>query len=80
MDSFGGSEYKGSVPRLAPENLSDLDDVEYRDYKRELLRKSREDLNKESTFTSFLVCGLLVVAATLVVLHNYGLIKVPVNP
>lgn len=69
------------MPRLAqPENLSDLDDEEYRDYKRELLKKSREQMNKESTLGSFLICAVLVVAAALVVLHNYGLVKVPLNP
>lgn len=35
-------------------------------------------MNKESTFGSFFVCAVLVVAAALVVLHNYGLMNL--NP
>ena len=70
------------MPRLAqPENLSDLDDVEYRDYKRELLKKSRAGMTKESPLVSLLLSAVLVVAAALVVLHNYGLLKgVQINP
>lgn len=70
------------MPRLAqPENLSDLDDVEYRDYKRELLKKSRAGMTKESPLVSLLLSAVLVLAAALVVLHNYGLLKgVQINP
>jgi hypothetical protein len=70
------------VPRVSEQNLADLDDVEYRDYKRELLRRSRaEGASGQSAIGSILLCGLLFVAAGVVLLHHYGFLDtVKLNP
>ncbi len=71
------------MPKSTQDNFADIEDVEYRDYKREAMKRSRAALQhrRQGNIGSVLLSIVLVLAAALVFAHHYGLIQgLRINP
>jgi hypothetical protein len=76
----GISSINGSVTkkRITADDVSQMEDYEYRDLMREELVLARRNLGKRSSVAgSILTSMILLVAAAAVIMHNMGLIQLP---